>query len=645
MSQEKRQSSRSDAFLIAEYRPFNKPIEYSTGIIDNFSSEGLSFDTQDEDLKTGDILDLRLKSPRSGLMVSAVGEITWRREGWYKCTFGVRFREIDEEAKAKVFAFISDEKDTPQDSLVLNEDPPPSEQINEYAASEQGEEKGQKEKAENGVLESILTDEDDKLQEDSLHDEAEEKTIPGAAAEEVSTIDNEEYNAQSVSDGTDEVRLTDKKEESSHVPQQTGKLEYSYIPRMRKRRARKSRPAIYIAAAVLVLAITVPAAIYILDIKTDNVIPSFFDMNIGEAERAQQSAPVREEPETKSLLIPQLASPIDLPPPLPAPIVPDMSDTVPVKTQIVDRKETVSEERAAKEPVPTASPASTLIRKKTQKTEKPVAAVKMPEKQYAVEDEKKVAIENIIKRKSSRLQTVTKKIETPGTIQPEAKKLSPAKKEPPVEKAVSVKKSPVEEVVTKPQTDLMKQETAAGSAVKVQKKTVSEAVPLKQEKKVSPPAVSDRPEKTVRKKIVTVTTPAMHKELLQAEESGKSLLPPEKNLIADPAQREKKEVLTSAPEEKQAVISTVKEPPLDTPVMEVEKSVTATEDNKSQALPESAPVPAQKDTETADQPVVKIDTPFVAEPAVKKETVSEKPQPVKKKTSPVIGLVIRSKKK
>jgi len=110
MSSEKRLSQRSDAFLIVEFRPLNKSAKYFQGITGNLSVEGFSLDAQGFDFKTGEALECRLKHPSTDFSVSAIGEIVWRKDSWYNCIAGIKFIEIDAEAKNNITEFINTDK-------------------------------------------------------------------------------------------------------------------------------------------------------------------------------------------------------------------------------------------------------------------------------------------------------------------------------------------------------------------------------------------------------------------------------------------------------------------------------------------------------------------------------------------------------
>jgi outer membrane protein OmpA-like peptidoglycan-associated protein len=106
MPTERRQSARSDIFLVIEFSPFNTST-YSQGVSENISLEGLSFDSASHDSRIGEILELKIKDPDSYLSLAVLGEIIWKRELWYKCMTGVKFKDIDKDTENKIAELVS----------------------------------------------------------------------------------------------------------------------------------------------------------------------------------------------------------------------------------------------------------------------------------------------------------------------------------------------------------------------------------------------------------------------------------------------------------------------------------------------------------------------------------------------------------
>lgn len=104
---ENRQSMRFDIFLIAEFRKAKGLHDYATGVIGDFSPEGCCLESQAHDLKPGERVELILRHPGNKSSVSALGEIIWKGETWYKCMAGIRFSGIDPAARDRIAGFIS----------------------------------------------------------------------------------------------------------------------------------------------------------------------------------------------------------------------------------------------------------------------------------------------------------------------------------------------------------------------------------------------------------------------------------------------------------------------------------------------------------------------------------------------------------
>ena len=107
MSTEKRKSERTDVFLLVEMRPHNKLQDFSLAISTNLSTEGAVIESQGYDLRAGKILELIIKHPKSDLSVSALGQIVWKKDAWYKCLMGIKFIKLEEEDKNNLTKLMS----------------------------------------------------------------------------------------------------------------------------------------------------------------------------------------------------------------------------------------------------------------------------------------------------------------------------------------------------------------------------------------------------------------------------------------------------------------------------------------------------------------------------------------------------------
>jgi outer membrane protein OmpA-like peptidoglycan-associated protein len=107
MIQERRKFNRDDIFLIVNFRQLKESHEYSYGITDNLSQEGIKLESQNHVHKPGELLNIELKHPQTELSVSIEGEIVWKRHGWYKSETGIRFRKKEGNTNNDAFQLIS----------------------------------------------------------------------------------------------------------------------------------------------------------------------------------------------------------------------------------------------------------------------------------------------------------------------------------------------------------------------------------------------------------------------------------------------------------------------------------------------------------------------------------------------------------
>jgi len=94
MIQERRKFKRAPIFLIANVKDLKSLQQNSSGITADFSREGIGIESNSIYFHRGEILEILLKDPQSELSFSAEGEIVWKRDGWYNCKIGIKFRQI-----------------------------------------------------------------------------------------------------------------------------------------------------------------------------------------------------------------------------------------------------------------------------------------------------------------------------------------------------------------------------------------------------------------------------------------------------------------------------------------------------------------------------------------------------------------------
>ena len=123
MPDDKRKLKRVDIFFIAEFKELKKAAVHSVGITRNLSCEGFSLESQSFGFGRGEILEFRLKHPQGNLSVTVLGEVVWKKQGWYKYAVGIMFHEINKETKSKILRLISALDDMPDEPAPDSKDP------------------------------------------------------------------------------------------------------------------------------------------------------------------------------------------------------------------------------------------------------------------------------------------------------------------------------------------------------------------------------------------------------------------------------------------------------------------------------------------------------------------------------------------
>ncbi len=249
MTLEKRKFERSDIFLIVEFRQFNKTCEYSLGVMKNFSHEGFTIESQRYDLKPGEILELKLKHPRRDLSVSASGEIVWKKEAWYKCMMGIKFKEMDKETERKILELISKDRDMPIDSLLHDKI--------EKAVMRDEEEKESAEQLNAEQKEGLMTEaiqKDDKdMSEHSEISNKEEVSVDEVLDETETAERVEEKNTVYEQKSNVNIEELQKKE----MKQDMGQTVSNNISLIVKSRRKKSRAYMPLVAVLMVISVVV----------------------------------------------------------------------------------------------------------------------------------------------------------------------------------------------------------------------------------------------------------------------------------------------------------------------------------------------------------------------------------------------------
>lgn len=96
MHPEKRKCKRSDIFLIIHFRTIHDSDGYALGIFRNYSDDGFSLESHNFSYKPGQILECTIRHPGSSASLSILGEIVWKKDGWYDSAMGIKFLDMDE---------------------------------------------------------------------------------------------------------------------------------------------------------------------------------------------------------------------------------------------------------------------------------------------------------------------------------------------------------------------------------------------------------------------------------------------------------------------------------------------------------------------------------------------------------------------
>ncbi len=122
MTNDRREFKRFETLLIVDIQSHSEPSSFFFGITKNLSFEGFIFESQNFNLKPGDILEFKLRHPKKDLSLTAVGEMIWGKETKYEYLAGVKFRRMNEELKSKISKLVSTDEDIVAEQDINNED-------------------------------------------------------------------------------------------------------------------------------------------------------------------------------------------------------------------------------------------------------------------------------------------------------------------------------------------------------------------------------------------------------------------------------------------------------------------------------------------------------------------------------------------
>jgi c-di-GMP-binding flagellar brake protein YcgR len=107
MTHQRKESARISIPLHVEFKTSKDSTDYSTGITNNISRNGMCFDTQRIEIGPRDTIELRLKMPLKERFYNILGEFVWKKQGKNKCRVGIRIRKMDKEIETEILDYAS----------------------------------------------------------------------------------------------------------------------------------------------------------------------------------------------------------------------------------------------------------------------------------------------------------------------------------------------------------------------------------------------------------------------------------------------------------------------------------------------------------------------------------------------------------
>ena len=118
MLENKRKFERFDLSVITQFKPVNEVTRHSLGLTKNFSREGLSIETRDFNFTPDKYLNLEIKSPNGGTVVSLIGDVMWKRQGENTSIAGVKLIYEDENLHNEALEKLSSYGNIPVDNVL-----------------------------------------------------------------------------------------------------------------------------------------------------------------------------------------------------------------------------------------------------------------------------------------------------------------------------------------------------------------------------------------------------------------------------------------------------------------------------------------------------------------------------------------------
>ncbi len=102
MSEDRRKFLRFNIALSVEFKPLEAAGSYVSGMVKDFSREGLSFISQYLNDAPKGTLELRVQHPRKDSFVPILGDVVWNKRNGDEDIAGIKFKVINAESKGEI---------------------------------------------------------------------------------------------------------------------------------------------------------------------------------------------------------------------------------------------------------------------------------------------------------------------------------------------------------------------------------------------------------------------------------------------------------------------------------------------------------------------------------------------------------------
>jgi len=113
MQKNNRQFKRFDLPLIVKFRPTYGSIPFSLGLTKNMSFDGLSIESRDFKFIKHEDLEMELKLPQNGSVISLLGNVVWRMESGKTSRAGINLNSMSSETKKEMINRITEYSNIP----------------------------------------------------------------------------------------------------------------------------------------------------------------------------------------------------------------------------------------------------------------------------------------------------------------------------------------------------------------------------------------------------------------------------------------------------------------------------------------------------------------------------------------------------